>query len=51
MIDLRLDLFPLQIAEPWRFWISLSNGRCCRDGIVLHLVHVLAVMTSTLPVR
>ena len=41
MIDLRLDLFPLEIGEGGDLDFAVEVADVADDGIVLHLVHVL----------
>src|SRR5262249_44087906 len=42
VIDLRLDLFPLQVAEGGDLDLAVEVTDVADDGVVLHLVHVVA---------
>src|SRR6516162_4142631 len=42
VIDLRLDLLPLQIGEAGDLDLAVEVADVADDGVVLHLVHVLA---------
>ena len=50
LVDLRLDVVPFQVLQRGDLDLAVEVADIADDRAILHLAHVLEVMTSTLPV-